>query len=119
MHAGQDKTQAHPPVAPAGAILAGAPVEQDVTRRGFLKQAAAVGGVLGLNSVWQAQALADEPERLKPIGEPQGIHPGRVVWVHDPQAIDWKGPGDGHWYEGSGVAPLEFNLVKVTLRRNH
>ncbi len=86
-------------MAPAGAILAGAPVEQDVTRRGFLKHAAAVGGVLGLNRVWQAEAVADEPERLKPIGEAQGIHPGRVVWVHDPQATDWKGPGEGRWYE--------------------
>ncbi|MCY2995899.1 MAG: twin-arginine translocation signal domain-containing protein [Planctomycetota bacterium] len=101
MHTGKDKMQSHAPVASAGAIPAGTPIEQDVTRRGFLKQAAAVGGVWGLNSVWQAQALADEPERLKPIGEPQGIHPGRVVWVHDPQAIDWKGPGDGHWYDGN------------------
>jgi hypothetical protein len=38
--------------------------------------------------------------RLQPIGEAKGIHPGRVVWVHDPLAINWKGPGDGHWYEG-------------------
>ena len=22
-----------------------------------------------------------------------------MVWVHDPQATDWKGPGDGRWYE--------------------
>jgi hypothetical protein len=26
-----------------------------------------------------------------PIGTPQGIHPGRVVWVHDPDATDWAG----------------------------
>lgn len=36
---------------------------------------------------------------LHPVGEGQGIHPGRVVWVHDPQVLDWKGPGDGHWYD--------------------
>jgi hypothetical protein len=40
-------------------------------------------------------------ERLKPIGQAQGIHPGRVVWVHDPEVTDWKGPGDGHWWEGN------------------
>ena len=97
MHAGQNKTQAHTPVA----VPADATVEQDVTRRGFLTHAAAVGGVWGLNSVWQAQAVADEPDRLNPIGEAQGIHPGRVVWVHNPQVTDWKGPGDGHWYEGN------------------
>jgi hypothetical protein len=47
-----------------------------------------------------ADPAADEPERLKPIGEAKGIHPGRVVWVHDPLVLDWKGPGDGHWWEG-------------------
>jgi hypothetical protein len=99
MRAGKDQTQPHTSIAPAEAEPAGAPIEQDVTRRGFLKHAAAVGGVWGLNSVWQAAAAADEPQRLQPIGEAQGIHPGRVVWVHDPQATDWKGPGDGRWYE--------------------
>jgi hypothetical protein len=44
---------------------------------------------------------APEPERLKPIGEAQGINPGRVVWAHDPEATDWKGPGDGHWWEAA------------------
>jgi hypothetical protein len=38
---------------------------------------------------------------LQPIGRAKGIHPGRVVWVHDPQVLDWKGPGDGHWYEAN------------------
>jgi hypothetical protein len=39
------------------------------------------------------------PEPLKPMGRARGIQPGRVVWVHNPQATDWKGPGDGHWWE--------------------
>ncbi|MCL5281892.1 MAG: DUF362 domain-containing protein [Planctomycetes bacterium] len=26
-----------------------------------------------------------------PIGEAKGIHPGRVVWVYDPNATDWEG----------------------------
>lgn len=30
-----------------------------------------------------------------PIGEPKGCNPGRVVWVHDPAATDWAGPGSG------------------------
>lgn len=47
-----------------------------------------------------AEETATVPhERLKPIGEAKGIHPGRVVWVHDPQVLKWEGPGDGHWYE--------------------
>ena len=46
-----------------------------------------------------AEPAAKPPEGLKPIGEAKGIHPGRVVWVRDPQVVDWKGPGDGRWYE--------------------
>jgi len=46
---------------------------------------------------------AEEPQPLKPVGEAKGIHPGRVVWVHDPKLIDWKGPGDGHWWESNHV----------------
>jgi hypothetical protein len=44
-----------------------------------------------------------QPEPLTPIGQAKGIHPGRVVWVHDAQVMDWKGPGDGHWYEGGHI----------------
>jgi len=44
---------------------------------------------------------AAAPEPLKPVGEAKGIHPGRVVWVHDPEATDWEGPGHGHWWEAA------------------
>ncbi len=46
---------------------------------------------------------ADDLPRLAPIGQGKGIHPGRVVWVHDPAVLDWKGPADGHWWEGNHV----------------
>ncbi len=36
-----------------------------------------------------------------PIGIAKGANPGRVVWVHDPEATDWDGPGDGHWWEST------------------
>ena len=39
------------------------------------------------------------PIRLAPVGKGKGIHPGRAVWVHDPDATDWAGPGDGHWWQ--------------------
>lgn len=48
-----------------------------------------------------AENTATVPEPLKPVGEPKGIHPGRVVWVHDAQVLNWKGPEDGHWYEAN------------------
>ncbi len=35
----------------------------------------------------------------QPIGVAKGLHPGRVVWAHDPRATNWQGPGQGHWWE--------------------
>jgi hypothetical protein len=44
--------------------------------------------------------LAGNPVPNQPVGVAQGLHPGRVVWAHDPKATDWAGPGQGHWWEG-------------------
>jgi len=44
-------------------------------------------------------ALAAPDPVNSPLGQALGIHPGRVVWHHDPDATDWVGPGDGHWWE--------------------
>ena len=60
-----------------------------------------MGGIATLGSVWAGEPAADVAEPLKPIGQAKGIHPGRVVWVHDPQVTDWKGPQDGRWYEAN------------------
>ena len=70
-----------------------------VNRRRFMAQAAAIGGAVGLGVARGAERSVTEPQPLQPIGEAKGVHPGRVVWVHDPQATDWKGPGNGRWYE--------------------
>ena len=63
---------------------------------------------VSIGSVWFAQSMtaektvfAEEPTANAPIGIAKGIHPGRVVWVHDPDATDWAGPGDGHWWQSS------------------
>ncbi|MFP3937959.1 MAG: DUF362 domain-containing protein, partial [Phycisphaerae bacterium] len=34
-----------------------------------------------------------------PIGDPQGIYPGRVSWAHDPSATSWD--GTGYWWDGN------------------
>lgn len=44
-------------------------------------------------------AQAHTPTPNAPIGTAQGLHPGRVVWAHDPNATDWAGVGDGHWWQ--------------------
>lgn len=62
---------------------------------------------LMMNSWKEELVLADDPNPNDPIGVGQGLHPGRVVWVHDPDATDWDGPytGDGHWWE-EGNTPM-------------
>jgi len=63
---------------------------------------------ISIGSVWLAQnittekeLLADEPVANAPVGTAKGIYPGRVVCVHNPDATDWDGPGDGYWWENS------------------
>jgi hypothetical protein len=49
--------------------------------------------------------LADQPTPNDPIGVARGVNPGRVVWVHEPNATDWDGSsmGDGHWWESGNT----------------
>ncbi|MBN2312678.1 MAG: DUF362 domain-containing protein [Sedimentisphaerales bacterium] len=61
---------------------------------------------LSIGMVWIAQSItteealyAEEPTANAPAGVAKGVHPGRVVWVHNPDATDWDGPGHGHWWE--------------------
>jgi hypothetical protein len=44
-------------------------------------------------------ALAQAQEPNNPIGESRGINPGRVVWVHEPDATDWETTSQEHWWE--------------------
>ena len=79
-----------------------------MTRRCFLVKTTAAGAI-GLPYIVSSSAPgragtvapAENREPLKPVGEAQGIHPGRVVWVHDPEVTDWRGPEDGHWWENN------------------
>lgn len=47
--------------------------------------------------------LADNPIPNNPIGVATGIYPGRVVWIHDPNATDWNGPEVGNGYSWQPV----------------
>ena len=64
-----------------------------LTRRTFLKSGIIAMGML--TSGEAALAGAGEDKSLfpphAPLGEGQGIHPGRVVWTHDPKAVHWSG----------------------------
>ncbi len=67
--------------------------------------AVAVFGTMALVNMPEPNAIAAEQPGLIPIGQAKGIHPGRVVWVHDPEATDWKGPGDGHLWQDEHANP--------------
>jgi hypothetical protein len=60
---------------------------------------------VGISSAFQTPrdqlVLGSDPVPNQPVGVAQGLHPGRVVWGHDPKAAGWAGPGQGHWWEGS------------------
>ncbi len=78
-------------------------------RRAFLRQSLAIAGgcAMALRSVPALESSA----RVKPIGNAKGIHPGRVVWVHDPEATDWRGPGDGHWWADNRLKQERVNAM--------
>ncbi|MHB8954261.1 MAG: DUF362 domain-containing protein [Pirellulaceae bacterium] len=80
-----------------------------VNRRSFLAAAATGLALPAVGVRWAA--AAQRSEGLKPIGTAQGIHPGRVVWVYDPQVTDWNGPEDGHWWEGNRVRQERVNAM--------
>ncbi|MHC4205001.1 MAG: SMP-30/gluconolactonase/LRE family protein [Planctomycetota bacterium] len=68
--------------------------------------------VLSVTAVWIAMTVTAEKSVLaepqpvnKPMGTAKGINPGRVVWVHDPDATDWDGPGDGHPWQAEHTDP--------------
>ena len=72
----------------------------------FCFSVAVVAAAIAIVSISDEQVIADSPVPNDPIGNAKGIHPGRVVWVHNPDATDWEGTnydgediGDGYWFE--------------------
>jgi hypothetical protein len=60
---------------------------------------------------------ADEPTSNVPIGIAKGVHPGRVVWAHNPDATDWDGPGNGYWWEDTHTNQAVVNqMMSRTIR---
>ena len=67
--------------------------------------AALVFGAVALLNMPETPLTAAEQPGLAPVGQGRGVHPGRVAWVHDPDATDWKGPGNGHPWENECTNP--------------
>lgn len=76
-----------------------------ISRRDFLK--ASIATALASPSVRQVKAMANNKNTSlfpshEPLGNGIGVHPGRVVWMHDPQAVAWD--GNGYWWQPENFA---------------
>jgi len=73
---------------------------------------------LGIRDALGISALASNPVPNVPLGVGKGIHPGRVVWAHNPDATDWEGPGQGHWWEYQHTKPeVVESMLAETIRQ--
>ena len=78
---------------------------------------AVVFGYMAIRNMPETGLTAAEQGGLTPIGEAKGIHPGRVVWVHDPDATDWEGPGHGHpWQDGHTLQTACDRMLSNAIR---
>jgi len=50
------------------------------------------------------------------MGTAKGINPGRVIWVHAPDATDWQGDGY-YWEQGHSNQSVVDEMMSVSLRR--
>lgn len=54
-----------------------------------------------------------------PVGTARGIHPGRVVWVHDPSATSWSGDmaGSNYWWTDANTDQVKVDdMMSKTIR---
>jgi len=54
------------------------------------------------NSPASAAAFAPSESVNSPMGTAKGIHPGRVVWIRDPEAADWDS-STGSWWDDNNT----------------
>jgi len=72
----------------------------------------------------QDKALAAPPPRdpnqhppNTPTGTAKGVYPGRVAWIHDPNATTWGGTSNGYWWEPNHTSQAVVNeMVSKSLR---
>lgn len=79
---------------------------------GLICVAISIGALwVAISATAEKLVLAEPQPANEPIGVARGIYPGRVVWVHDPDATDWEGPGNGHWWESNHTSQVRVNKM--------
>ncbi len=104
--------------------LAGSTVAFHRARRQFARARWLAGVMclgLGVGLVWllvnpaEQPAVANPPVPNAPLGAARGVQPGRVVWIHDPNATDWDGYSSPEpWYADAHTDP---NVVQSMVSR--
>jgi uncharacterized protein (DUF362 family) len=70
-----------------------------------------VWGSLSLTSDSPAEARFSPSEPVNsPIGVAKGIHPGRVVWIRDPDATSWD-QRNGNWWDDKNTDQSTVNTM--------
>jgi uncharacterized protein (DUF362 family) len=87
---------------------------------------AAICAVAGVAILWgaigvtennpAAAAFAPSEPVNSPMGVAQGIHPGRVVWVHDADATSWDGSTGNWWDDKNTDSKIVEAMVSSTLK---
>jgi L-ascorbate metabolism protein UlaG (beta-lactamase superfamily)/uncharacterized protein (DUF362 family) len=63
----------------------------------------------------RAAFVPTEPPNT-PMGVGQGIHPGRVAWVHEPEATCWDGSTGAWWDDDNTDAAMVDYMVSQSMR---
>jgi hypothetical protein len=95
-----------------------------LTRRQFMKIPVAAAGTMVSQSLLSACHHDPPAGPTKPASIPsnvlgigRGISPGRVVWVHNPQAALWDGESDFWWGEAFTNQNLVSEMLLHSLRQ--
>ncbi|MBN1509199.1 MAG: SMP-30/gluconolactonase/LRE family protein [Sedimentisphaerales bacterium] len=79
---------------------------------------AGVFGAMAVRNMPESRLSAAEQQSHVALGQGKGIHPGRVVWVHDPEATNWAGPGDGHPWQNEHTSQAACDAMTSTALRS-
>jgi len=77
---------------------------------------AMIWGAISFTADRRVQAWEPDEPANSPIGVGQGIHPGRVAWVHEPEATHWDGATGPWWQDGNTDPGVVDAMVSQSLR---
>ncbi|UCD50495.1 MAG: hypothetical protein JSW27_23590, partial [Phycisphaerales bacterium] len=75
-----------------------------------------IWGALTITADRRAQAWEPSEPLNSPMGTGKGIHPGRVAWVHEPEATHWDGRAGAWWDDTNTDQAVVDAMVSQSLR---